>query len=126
MKFSDPYWLLAGVLTCIVLVGIWRRYDVRQQAALDRFVAPHLRQRLTGSVSGVRRFLQRGLFLAATLGLFAALAGPLIGYHWEKISRRGNEVVFAILRRNCLGVKSRLLVYGCWLLVFVLRATSSS
>ncbi len=30
------------------------------------------------------------------LCLFAALAGPLIGYHWEKISRRGNEVVFAI------------------------------
>jgi Ca-activated chloride channel family protein len=28
--------------------------------------------------------------------LCAALAGPLLGYHWEKISRRGNEVVFAI------------------------------
>src|SRR6202044_1330031 len=96
MRFSDPYWLLAGLLTCIVLVWVWHRYDVRQQAALAKFIAPHLRQRLTGSVSGVRRFVQRALFLTSTLCLFAALAGPLIGYHWEKISRRGNEVVFAI------------------------------
>ena len=36
------------------------------------------------------------MFLGATLCLFAALAGPELGYHWERISRRGNEVVFAI------------------------------
>ncbi len=96
VRFSDPHWLLAGLLTCLVLIGIWRRYDVRQHAALAQFVAPHLRRRLTGSVSGIRRFLQRGLFLGSALCLCAALAGPLLGYHWEKISRRGNEVVFAI------------------------------
>ena len=96
VRFSDPNWLLAGLLTGVVLIGMWRRYDVRQQAALAKFVAPHLRLRLTGSVSGVGRFVQRGLFLASTLCLFAALAGPQLGYHWEKISRRGNEVVFAI------------------------------
>jgi Ca-activated chloride channel family protein len=44
----------------------------------------------------VGRIFQRGLFLASTLLLFAALAGPQIGYRWEQISRRGNEVVFAI------------------------------
>ena len=96
MRFSDPYWLLAGLLVSIVLIGIWRRYDVRQQAALARFVAAHLRVRLTGSVSNIARVMQRGLFLTAMLCLFAALAGPQIGYHWEQISRRGNEVVFAI------------------------------
>ena len=96
MRFSDPYWLLAGLLTGIVLVWMWRRYDVWQQAALTQFVAPHLRLRLTGSVSGVGRFVQRSLFLVAALCLFAALAGPTLGYHWERISRRGNEVVFAI------------------------------
>ena len=96
MRFSDPYWLLAGLLTAIVLIGMWRRYDVRQQAALAQFVAPHLRLRLTGSVSSIGRFMQRGLFLTSTLCLFAALAGPEVGYHWEQISRRGNEVIFAI------------------------------
>jgi Ca-activated chloride channel family protein len=96
MSFSDPNWLLAGLLTCLLLVGLWRRYDARQHSALAQFVAPHLRSKLTGSVSAVRRLLQRGLFLASVLCLCAALAGPLLGYHWERISRRGNEVVFAI------------------------------
>jgi Ca-activated chloride channel family protein len=36
------------------------------------------------------------MFLASTFCLFAALAGPQIGYHWEQLSRRGNEVVFAV------------------------------
>jgi Ca-activated chloride channel homolog len=96
VRFSDPYWLLAGLLAGIVLIGIWRRYDRRQQAALALFVAPRLQLRLTGSVSNIGRFMQRGLFLASTLCLFAALAGPEVGYHWEQINRRGNEVVFAI------------------------------
>ncbi len=96
MKFSDPYWLLAGLLTGGALIGIWRRYDVRQRAALARFVAPHLQLRLTGSVSNIGRFVQRCLLLVSILCLFAALAGPELGYHWEQITRRGNEVVFAI------------------------------
>ena len=96
MRFNDPHWLLAGLLSCIVLGWIWRRHDAWQRAALTKFVAPQLRLRLTGSVSGARRLVQRTLFLASTLSLFTALAGPTLGYHWEKISRRGNEVVFAI------------------------------
>jgi Ca-activated chloride channel family protein len=87
---------LVGLLTSVVLIGIWRRYDVRQQAALVKFVASHLRLRLTGSVSSAGRFMQRGMFLVSVLCLFTALAGPELGYHWEQISRRGNEVVFAI------------------------------
>ena len=96
MRFSDPNWLGAGLLTCVVLVMLWRRFDVRQHAALALFIAPHLRQKLTESVSRSRRWLQRGLFLLSAVCLFGALAGPELGYHWEKISRRGNDVVFAI------------------------------
>ncbi len=96
MRFSDPHWLLVGLLTGVGCVVLWRRHDARQQAALARFVAPHLRLKLTGSVSRAGRLLQRGLFVASILCLCAALAGPQLGYHWELISRRGNEVVFAI------------------------------
>ena len=96
LRFTDPHWLLAGLLTGIVLIVVWRGHDVRQQAALTKFVAAHLRLKLTGSVSGFARFLQRGLFLTSVLCLFGALAGPQLGYRWEQISRRGNEVVFAI------------------------------
>lgn len=96
MRFSDPNWLWAGVLACAALGFMWRRHDLRQRAALASFVAPHLRARLTGSVSALRRVLQRSLLLLSVACLFGALAGPQLGFYWEKISRRGNEVVFAI------------------------------
>jgi Ca-activated chloride channel family protein len=59
-------------------------------------VSAHLRTQLTQSISLARRRAQRGLFLAALALLFTALAGPLVGYRWEQVSRRGNEIVFAI------------------------------
>jgi len=77
-------WLLAGLLTCIVLIAMWPPVRRPQQTALAEFVAPHLRQRLTGSVSKVGRSVQRGLLSASVLCLFAALAGPELGYHWKE------------------------------------------
>ena len=96
MKWSEPWWLAAGLLSCLVLLLVWRVVDARQRAALSRFISAHLLTELTQSISVVRRRVQRGLFLAAVALLFVALAGPLVGYHWEQISRRGNEIVFAI------------------------------
>ena len=89
MNFASPAWLPAGVLSAVALIWLWRRYDARQHAALAKFVSAHLRHQLTRSISPGRRRLQRGLFLGALLGLFAALAGPQVGFHWELLSRRG-------------------------------------
>jgi Ca-activated chloride channel family protein len=96
VKFGHPLWLAGGSLACLCLLWLWHRYDVRQHAALARFVAPHLRTQLTQSVSVGRRRLQRGLTLAALALLFVALSGPLVGYRWELISRRGIEIIFAV------------------------------
>ncbi|MDB6085959.1 MAG: Mg-chelatase subunit ChlD, partial [Gammaproteobacteria bacterium] len=96
MRFSHPGWLPAGALACLLLVWMWRVADARQHAALARFVAAHLRLQLTQSISVAKRRAQRGLFLAALALLFVALAGPLVGYRWEQINRRGNEIIFAI------------------------------
>ncbi len=94
--FSHPAWLPAGFIACLCLLWLWRRYDARQHAALARFVSAHLRGQLTQSVSIGRRRTQRGLLLAALALLFIALAGPLVGYRWELISRRGIEIIFAV------------------------------
>ena len=97
MTFSHPLWLPAGFIACLcVCFGLGHRYDARQQAALARFVSAHLREQLTLSVSVGRRRIQRGLTLAALALLFVALAGPLLGYRWELITRRGNEIIFAV------------------------------
>src|SRR6202162_5396622 len=96
VMFTHPAWLPAGFIACLCMLWLWRRYDARQHAALARFVSAHLRAQLTQSVSIGRRRIQRGLTLAALALLFAALAGPLVGYRWEQVSRRGNEIVFAV------------------------------
>jgi Ca-activated chloride channel family protein len=96
LRFSNPGWLAAGFVACLCLIWLWRRYDVRQHAALAQFVSAHLRSQLTQSVSIRRRRAQRGLLLASAALLFVALAGPLVGYRWEIITRRGNEVIFAL------------------------------
>jgi Ca-activated chloride channel homolog len=96
VKFAAPWWLGAGILAVALIIWLWRRYDARQQAGLDKFISAHLRSQLTRSISVARRRARRGLFLASVAGLFIALAGPLIGFRWEEISRRGNEIIFAI------------------------------
>jgi Ca-activated chloride channel family protein len=75
---------------------MWQRYDARQQAALVTFVAEHLRAQLTNSLSIGRRRVKRGLLLAALALLFVALSGPLAGYQWEQVTRRGNDIMFAV------------------------------
>ncbi|HEX3397553.1 MAG TPA: VWA domain-containing protein [Steroidobacteraceae bacterium] len=96
MNFASPGWLAAGLAGVVALLWLWRRYDARQHAALAKFVSAHLRLQLTRSISPARRRLQRGLFLGALIALFVALAGPQVGFHWEQVSRRGNEIIFAI------------------------------
>ena len=96
MTFGHPWWLAGGLAACVLLIWVWRIVDVRQRAALEKFVSAHLRVELTQSISVTRRRAQRGLYLAAVALLFAALAGPLVGFRWVQISRRGNEIVFAV------------------------------
>jgi len=96
MTFAQPLWLLAGAVACLGIIWMWRRYDVRQGTALATFVAEHLRAQLTTSLSVVRRRVKRGLFLAALALLFVALSGPQAGYQWEQVTRRGNDIMFAV------------------------------
>lgn len=96
MRFNNALWLLIGLLACIALTWAWRRYDLRQRVSLERFVAAHLRLQLTQSVSILGRRLQRVLFALALAALCVALAGPLVGYRWEQIRHRGNEIVFVL------------------------------
>jgi Ca-activated chloride channel family protein len=94
--YSNPGWLAGGFIACLCLIWMWRRYDARQRDALTRFISAHLAAQLTGSVSVGRRRAQRGLTLAALALLFVALAGPLVGYRWELVSRRGIDIIFAV------------------------------
>lgn len=96
MNFAHPWWLLAAVLACGAMWSVWRRYDRRQRAALEQFIAPQLRDELTQSVSSTRTLIKRALFAASIALLCAALAAPQAGFRWEQIKRRGNDIIFAV------------------------------
>jgi Ca-activated chloride channel family protein len=96
MQFAEPLWLLVGLMACGLLVWTWRLYDVRQRAALGIFAASHLHAQLTASFSTARRNWKRALFLASVALMFAALARPQAGYHWQEAKRRGIEILFAV------------------------------
>jgi Ca-activated chloride channel family protein len=96
MKFAEPIWLFAGVAVIAVLLGLYRRFDLRQRAALAEFASHHLLAKLTASFSPGRRRLKRALFVVAIAFTFVALARPQLGYHWEEQKRRGIDILFAI------------------------------
>jgi Ca-activated chloride channel family protein len=73
---------------------MWRRYDAAN-AALARFVSAHLRRAADSFVSIAAPHAARAAAGGARV-CCSLLAGPLVGYRWERISRRGNEIVFAI------------------------------
>ncbi len=96
MNFAQPYWLLAGLLTCLLLLWRYRRFNRQQGLALAQFVSPRLVEKLAASVSASRRWLKQGLFIAGVACLSIALARPQVGYHWREVHRKGIEILVAV------------------------------
>ena len=96
MNFAHPVWLLLGLAALLALLWVWRRHDRRQRRSLEHFVAPHLSAGLTQTLSTRRLALKRALFAAAVLLAFVALAQPQAGFRWEKVTQRGNDILFAV------------------------------
>ena len=96
MNFAEPIWLVAGAVVIVGLFLLYRRFDLRQRAALADFASSHLLSRLTASFSPARRRVKRAFFVAALALVFVALARPQLGYHWEEEKQRGIDILFAI------------------------------
>ena len=96
MTFAEPIWIFAGLVVIAGMAWIYRRFDLRQRAALAEFASSHLLAKLTASFSPVRRRIKRALFVAALAFTFLALARPQIGFHWEEEKQRGIDILFAI------------------------------
>jgi Ca-activated chloride channel family protein len=96
MKFAEPFWLVVGLVILLALLWLYRRFDIRQRAALAEFASSHLLANLTASFSPTRRRIKRLLFAGAIAFIFIALARPQLGYHWEEQKQRGIDILFAI------------------------------
>jgi Ca-activated chloride channel family protein len=96
LHFSQPIWLLVGLLVCAALVGLFMRFDRRRDKDLARLIHPRFRQRLTEGFSPRLRNLKRGLWLLAVWLDFVAIARPQMGYEWREVKRKGIDILFAV------------------------------
>jgi Ca-activated chloride channel family protein len=94
--FFEPIWLLVGALAVIAValleIGAYRR----RNQALRLFVASHLVNALTASVSSIKRLWKRLLLVAGVACLFIALARPHLFYRWQEETRSGVDMLIAV------------------------------
>jgi Ca-activated chloride channel homolog len=86
--------LALALLPALALFFVWARR--RRQRALETFVAAGLLPTVSPDVDPRRRAVRAGLLTTAVLGMVVALAGPMWGFHWEKVHREGVDLIVAI------------------------------
>lgn len=96
MHFSQPLWLLAGLLVAVSAAFFFWKMERLRQARLERFAGAPLVGRLTENLSPRRRRLKQGLWLAALFCCFLALARPQVGFQMVEVKRKGIDILFAL------------------------------
>lgn len=96
MAFANPLYLtlIPFVVAALVLAMIWS--ESRRRRALARLGNPDLVRRLMGDASRSGRWLQRALWIVASVLLLIALARPQWGEETRTVERKGLQVVVAM------------------------------
>lgn len=95
MSFSHPYLLLSLWAVVLLLLAVYRGSSRRKQI-LSLFAAGDGLTRLTRDASPGRRLTGALLLVLAAVMVLMALAGPRYGFRWEKIERRGVDIIVAL------------------------------
>jgi len=96
MQFEHSIWLIAGLAACTILGYGFYHFQKKGHAALQRFAAGHLLEKLTESVSPGRRTIKRILLIIAVASIFVALARPQVGFQWKEVKRKGIDILMAV------------------------------
>ncbi len=85
-----------GIWVVVVLAAFLVWGFRRKNALLLRFAQSEMLRRMMGHVSIRAQHVKAVLLVVALLLVVAALTEPKWGYHWEKLKRRGIDVIIAI------------------------------
>ena len=96
MQFAHSIWLIAGLAACTILGFGFYHFQNKGQAALERFAAGHLLEKLTESVSTGLRMTKRIMLIIAVASIFVALAQPQVGFQWKEVKRKGIDILMAV------------------------------
>jgi Ca-activated chloride channel family protein len=95
LTFGAPHWLWA-LLVLPLMAGLFVWSHRRAQALVAKIVAVRLRDRLSGSVSPLRRILRASLLLASIALAIVAVAQPRYGFIEKETKQKGRDVIVAI------------------------------
>ncbi|MCF6188539.1 MAG: VWA domain-containing protein, partial [Desulfobulbaceae bacterium] len=96
LPFTQPFWLIVGIIVCIIAFVFLRISAARRRRVLTEFAAPETCDRLTINVSGTRRTMKDILVLAALASCFVALARPQYGEEWREVRQKGIDILIAV------------------------------
>ena len=95
MHWGHPSYLyLLWLIAALVLFLKWA--GARRRSAMESFADPALAGSLIVGMSLRRRRIKTASFLFAMVFLILALAQPKWGYHWQRVTREGIDIVIAI------------------------------
>jgi Ca-activated chloride channel family protein len=95
MRFAEPHWILIGAVVSLLLFALRARSERLTTRALAQLSGARL---LTpgGVPSPRRRWFRTILMCAAVLSGFVALARPQKGLSWQRLERKGTDLLFVI------------------------------
>jgi Ca-activated chloride channel family protein len=95
-QFAQPLWLLAGLLVCVLIIYLYRRFDRKRESDLAQLVHPRFRSQLFAAASPAMRMTKRILWISAIFLIFVTLARPQYGSDFREVKRRGIDLLFAL------------------------------
>ncbi|MFH2091462.1 MAG: VWA domain-containing protein [Pseudomonadota bacterium] len=95
MRFANPYllnllWILLPV-SAILVYGMLKRNKI-----LLAFAQPDMLPSIIPGFDPLRRWIKTILIILASAFAIAAMAGPQMGFRWEKIKQRGVDIMIAL------------------------------
>ncbi len=95
MNFAHPRILFfIWAAAPLILLFVWGM--VRRKRLLEGYAEGDGLSRIAGTASAGRRYARAVLVVAAFILMVVALAGPRYGYHWEKVERKGVDLIVAL------------------------------
>lgn len=105
VHFAQPFWILAGILTCGIALAYLRRSALKRRQAIARFAGSRICGRLTANVSISRRRIKDICFLCGLFCCFLALARPQYGEEWIEVKQKGIDLLIALDVSKSMGAQ---------------------
>lgn len=95
MKFSDPY-MFYLVWAVFFLGGVMVYGSRKRGKILSRFAQKKELESIIPGYSLKRKYVKKILLILSLVFIVIALAGPLVGFRWEKIQQKGVDIMICL------------------------------